>query len=628
MFPENRDFNSMGLETDCVFLRHVVVEENILRHSMTVSTVSGRKPFLSTPDHTMNMKTDKVLTRNRIVAFVAVIAVAACLLFAYLTQDDTDVGPRTSEEVGDYVDIGVWDTDGNYTDSRLVLIEVEDGEHTYAYIIDGVFRQSFTVDMDLIVLTCLPPEGESAGTGLVETPGGFYECDAVETEKGTFYVCDGLNVKMELKDRTVVIYGTSLTENEAPVCGNLRQNVRVGDYVATSETIDDITMVTITSVREIDGTMLKIDLVTYTIGPDSTTVDRDSYVTEIDSFLSTLVADQSFLADGWTTDNRVVCLPMAMGSVPAVEYVKDGSAVWVGAADNAFLRFESEDVGITLIGTSLLSDASPVYDRSPASDLEDGERMVYNMIWFRICEYGLDDIHTESLMADVEECHGDSMDVAVTILPRLEQNRVTVDKEYIEPRMDSYNIRDIIRVEVVDTPMGPKLCAVTHKVGGQAVTEETFDVFSNIMYTMKKTVNDYIKIFTLSQYDGVVSTRDPSIPMNGDMTYYLQEDDQQNQKIVTMCMFELHGLHFVMVNDNEESDWGVIVESDTGDRKEIVDTWFGELECYVSVYDYGNGNVQTSWTPVGWAYPAKYGYDTPYGSWTMMLVYTSSQPYY
>ena len=273
------------------------------------------------------MKTDKVLTRNRVITAVTIIAVAACLLFAYLTHDDTDVGPRTSEEVGDYVDIGVWDGDGNYTDARIVLIGVENGEHTYAYIIDGVFRQSFTVDMDLIVLTCLPPEGETAGTGLVQTPGGFYECDAVETEKGTFYVCDGLNVKMELKDRTVVIYGTSLTEKEAPVCGNLRQDVRVGDYVATSETIDDVTMVTVTSVREIDGDKLTIDLIMYTIGPDGTTVDRDSYVTEIDSFLSTLVADQSFLADGWTTDNRVVCLPMAMGSVPAVEYVKDGSAV-------------------------------------------------------------------------------------------------------------------------------------------------------------------------------------------------------------------------------------------------------------------------------------------------------------
>ena len=290
------------------------------------------------------MKTDKVLTRNRVITVVAIVAVAACLLFTYLTQDDTDVGPRTSEEVGDYIDIGVWNRDGNYTDSRLVLIGIEDGEHTYAYIIDGVFRQSFTVDMELIVLTCLPPEGESAGTELVQTPGGFYECDTVKTENGTFYVCDEMNVKMELKDRTVEIYGTSLTEKEAPVCGNLRQDVREGDFVATSETIDDITMVTITSVRKMDGDKLTIDLIMYTIGPDGTTVDRGSYVTETGNFLSTVTVDQSFLADGWTTDNRIVCLPMAMSSVPAVEYVKGGSAIWMGAADNTFLCFESDDI--------------------------------------------------------------------------------------------------------------------------------------------------------------------------------------------------------------------------------------------------------------------------------------------
>ncbi|MBQ8373208.1 MAG: hypothetical protein IJX35_02720, partial [Candidatus Methanomethylophilaceae archaeon] len=517
----------------------------------------------------------------------------------YLTQDDTDVGPRTSEEVGDYIDIGVWNRDGNYTDSRLVLIGIEDGEHTYAYIIDGVFRQSFTVDMELIVLTCLPPEGKSAGTGLVQTLGGFYECDAVKTEKGTFYVCDGMNVKMELKDRTVEIYGTSLTEKEAPVCGNLRQDVREGDFVATSETIDDITMVTITSVREMDGDKLTIDLIMYTIGPDGTTVDRDSYVTETGNFLSTVTVDQSFLADGWTTDNRIVCLPMAMSSVPAVEYVKGGSAVWMGAADNTFLCFESDDVEITLIGTSLFSDVSPVYDRSPVSDLEKGESMIYNDFSFRILENGLEVIDVSTKVEMVLN-NGDPA-----------ENR-------------PYDIVDIIRVEVVDTPMGPKLCAVTHGVKDGAVIESTFDVFSGIEYMEWRTEDGITSVYTLSQHDGVVNTRDPSIPVNGDMTQYLQVDDKGDTKCIEMCMFEFHGLHYVSHCFEGGTDWGFIGSSGDPELTETISTEYGELECGVLVYDFGNGNKQTAWIPLGWAYPVKYLFVTPDSSWTMDLQYTSS----
>lgn len=545
------------------------------------------------------MKTDKVLTRNRVITVVAIVAVAACLLFAYLTQDDTDVGPRTSEEVGDYIDIGVWNRDGNYTDSRLVLIGIEDGEHTYAYIIDGVFRQSFTVDMELIVLTCLPPEGESAGTELVQTPGGFYECDTVKTEKGTFYVCDGMNVKMELKDRTVEIYGTSLTEKEAPVCGNLRQDVREGDFIATSETIDDITMVTITSVREMDGDKLTIDLIMYTIGPDGTTVDRGSYVTETGNFLSTVTVDQSFLADGWTTDNRIVCLPMAMSSVPAVEYVKGGSAVWIGAADNTFLCFESDDIEITLIGTSLFSDVSPVYDRSPVSDLEKGESMIYNDFSFRILENGLEVIDVSNKVEMVLN-NGDPA-----------ENR-------------PYDIVDIIGVEVVDTPMGPKLCAVTHGVKDGAVIESTFDVFSGIEYMEWRTEDGITSVYTLSQHDGVVNTRDPSIPVNGDMTQYLQVDDKGDTKCIEMCMFEFHGLHYVSHDFEDGTDWGFIGISGDPELTETISTEYGELECGVLVYDFGNGNKQTAWIPLGWAYPVKYLFVTPDSSWTMDLLYTSS----
>lgn len=547
----------------------------------------------------MNMKTDRVLTRNRIVAFVAVIAVAACLLFAYLTQDDADVGPRTSEEAGDYVDIGVWDGDGTYKDTRLVLMGTEDGIYTYSLITDGVFERLLTSDRGLIELICLPPDGEYMGTTPMLTPGGFYNCDVVKTGKGTFYIQDGLNVKMYLEDYRTVVYGTSLTEEEAPVCGAIRTDIRVGDYIASSEKVGDMTVVTIVSIRETDGTMLKMDTIIYTIGPEETTIERGEYVADAEGLLSTLIVDQSFLGDGWTTDNRVVCLPMSEGNVPAVKYVKENRTIWVGAADNSILRLESDFKKVTHIGTSLFSDVSPVYDRSPVSNLEKGESMIYNDFSFRILENGLEVIDVSTKVEMVLN-NGDPI-----------KNR-------------PYDIVDIIGVEVVDTPMGPKLCAVTHGVKDGAVIESTFDVFSGIEYMEWRTEDGITSVYTLSQHDGVVNTRDPSIPVNGDMTQYLQVDDKGDTKCIEMCMFEFHGLHYVSHCFEGGTDWGFIGSSGDPELTETISTEYGELECGVLVYDFGNGNKQTAWIPLGWAYPVKYLFVTPDSSWTMDLLYTSS----
>ena len=74
------------------------------------------------------MKIDKVLTRNRKVAVIATIAVAACLLFSYLTLD-TEETERRAEAVGDHVHTGVWSEDGVYYDIDYMLASV-DGEES------------------------------------------------------------------------------------------------------------------------------------------------------------------------------------------------------------------------------------------------------------------------------------------------------------------------------------------------------------------------------------------------------------------------------------------------------------------------------------------------------------------
>ena len=105
------------------------------------------------------MRTDKVLTKNRKLAIVAAVAVAICLLFAYLTLDSEET-ERRAEAVGDHVHTGVWSEDGVYHDIEYILASVDGEESVYIKNVYGVGTSTITTVNGFLEDLCyFDPEG-------------------------------------------------------------------------------------------------------------------------------------------------------------------------------------------------------------------------------------------------------------------------------------------------------------------------------------------------------------------------------------------------------------------------------------------------------------------------------------
>ena len=159
------------------------------------------------------MRTDKVLTKNRKLAIVAAVAVAICLLFAYLTLDSEET-ERRAEAVGDHVHTGVWSEDGVYYDIDYILASVDGEESVYIKNVYGVGTSTVTTVNGFLEDLCyFDPEGlEPVGEEFVVTIAGDHICDVYETEFGTFYVDDGIIIKSVTPVGTSVLFSTSLTD--------------------------------------------------------------------------------------------------------------------------------------------------------------------------------------------------------------------------------------------------------------------------------------------------------------------------------------------------------------------------------------------------------------------------------
>ena len=89
-------------------------------------------------------------------AAVATIVIAVCLLFSYLTLDSgsDDGGVRTQEMLGDYVEVGIWTSEGHQNDYRLVLVNQGEQDSEYVLWVDGLYEGIYTAPNGLIV-TCV-----------------------------------------------------------------------------------------------------------------------------------------------------------------------------------------------------------------------------------------------------------------------------------------------------------------------------------------------------------------------------------------------------------------------------------------------------------------------------------------
>ena len=130
-----------------------------------------------------NMNIKGRLTRNMSVALVATIAVAVCLLFAYLTTDDNS--PIRESEPGDSVTYSQW-VDGGCHTIKVTLMAVDGDESTYAYYENGYYVFDIVKETGYLDSIMAPDVSSWTLTGKesIETSYGGGMCDVYVSDRG------------------------------------------------------------------------------------------------------------------------------------------------------------------------------------------------------------------------------------------------------------------------------------------------------------------------------------------------------------------------------------------------------------------------------------------------------------
>lgn len=576
------------------------------------------------------MRTDKVLTKNRKLAIVAAVAVAICLLFAYLTLDSEET-ERRAEAVGDHVHTGVWSEDGVYHDIDYILASVDGEESVYIKNVYGVGTSTVTTVNGFLEDLCyFDPEGlEPVGEEFVVTIAGDHICDVYETEFGKFYVDDGIIIKSVTPVGTSVLYSTSLTDPEPPVEDGMRMTLEEYDYIALRNVGDYGSFVTIVIIDSVNGDTVDITFIIYEVGPDGeTTIERDSNEIPISEFWKILMFDEEhYLGEGWTTDGTVTCLDTVMGNVLCNVYTKDTDTMWVGVKDGGIYSAEFSD-GDTfdIIGTSLLNGHASKFDNSPAQEIGVGSVWTTSTIDYKLGKDGMEYFSAEATSAEIVSIDGDTANVTLVSLPRMDTREIVQSVSDFSMRWQVNWIDGIGKVSVVSTPMGDRLCITCEsKILGSSL-EQVVDCFNNIGYSLTMGMNGEYKQYHLAACSEVTGERDMNRAYSGDVMLYDTARADGTKHITLMATFDIIGTMYIQADDDGESYWG-LVNNDVGtekpDRHETIDTVYGEIECDVYVEDYPNGQSVISWMADGYSYPLRTEFVSEEGTERIDVLYMS-----
>ena len=585
--------------------------------------------FLSASYHPHFMRTDKVLTRNRTVAIIATIAVAACLLFAYLTLD-TEETERRAEAVGDHVHMGVWNDD-IYYDIDYILASVDGEESVYIKNVYGGESSTITTVNGFLEDLCYfdPEDLEPVGKEFVVTIAGDHICDVYETEFGTFYVDDGIIIKSVTPVGTSVLYTTSLTDPEPPVEDGMRMTLEEYDYIALRNTGDYGSIVTVIVIDSVEGDSADVTFVTYKVDTEGeTTISRDSDDMSIEGFWNFMLFDQEhYLGEGWTTDGTVISLDTPMGNVLCNIYTKDGDSMWVGVKDGATYRVAYTDGdSFDIIGTSLLNGHASKFDNSPAQEIGVGSVWTTSVVDYKLGMNGMDYFSAEATTAEIVSIDGDNANVILTTMPGMDTTEIVESVSDFSMRWDANWIDGIGKVEVVSTPMGDRLCITCESDIFGSTLEQVVDCFNNIGYSFTMGRNGEYKQYHLAACDEVTGERGNRMHA-GDVMLYDTVRIDGSEHTALMVTFDIVRTMYMEVDDDGIKYWGLIENLEGGskkpDRYETIDTVYGEIECMVYEVDYPNGQSVISWMNKDCTYPLRTEFVTEAGTERMDIRYMS-----
>lgn len=579
----------------------------------------------------MNLR--KGISDNMKLAIVATMVVAICLLASYVMSDDDRDGPeqRTVAELGDYVEFGLWKNGNGYDHVTIKLISIGDEDSTYLLTVEGKEIEHLTVDKEFLENMTYFDGAEGytkTGEVYITTVNGDILCDLYEDDDSKLYVHDGLMVKMVLPSTTIVMYHSSLTEPEAPAKTVARTQPTVGDYFATKTVSDGRWIVEIRTVDSIEDNGYGYILQEYMHGPHGSAKISGGGIIAVERLLY-LFDD----AEGWTTDGRIECLPTAMGDVLCRVYSNgEGDRKWVGTVDNIVYRYESADGEEvrTVIGYSLGSDEPVQFSKGGYKDVEVGDYICLNNYTFRVTESGyfLNNLSIYGmLVTDVTET-----EVVTDVLHFIEEESTEVRMPLDEygSRIDTSTIEDISEVSVVKTVMGDRLCITGewNLPAGTSVTGShisvVVDVETDVVFITSLTSNGSRTVVSLSKTSEIGNTREDVDVRFGDMALYVAStpDGDGFMEAYTIHMVE-GGPIFMYASDdtfkNGRFDW----EGYEAVGEETLFSIFGNVECTVYESESDDGITLRIWMSDCSAFPVKYMFSGPEGTYTSLLLNTS-----
>ncbi len=573
------------------------------------------------------MNLDKKISGNMKLAAVATIVIAVCLLFSYLTLDSgsDDGGVRTQEMLGDYVEVGIWTSEGHQNDYRLVLVNQGEQDSEYVLWVDGLYEGIYTAPNGLIV-TCVLFDVEGLTFVEKETIQMIpeeVECDVYTDGDKTYWVDpNGLLLKETYSDGFgTMLLSTSLVDDEPPaIYESDTSKVRAGDFYGFKMTVKDVTRVFVTVVEEVDGDSATVMHINYT----GSEPERGTENMKVDDILGAY--RQMFeIPEGATVkDTRII----EVGPFYALcdVLVSGDDTYYVGHDDSVLYMYKGVDVMYSIIGTSFIYPVIPGYDSSGLSSPSVGDVTIYNTttIMNDIDDFRIT-IDAEPMIFVIDSVDGDSVTGTHTGLIK---GRVTelssgksgfVDITYPQPG-------SIQSLSLIGTAMGTKLVVTTTENTDNDSLITSVGVFDDVVYTISYSDEDRILTTYLSFASAVGGNRDLDTFEVGDVVVYSGTLDDKDVTTVFQIIFQRQ---YAAVYETSNHYWDIyrVDPPMSYVGEETLASIYGEVNC--KVYDIkGDGYYFRVWMADGHLYPVKYEYHSNGGMDEVATLKMSSVDYF
>lgn len=539
----------------------------------------------------------KVPGRNGVIAAITTVVVVLCLLFSYIyIQEDGDpLHLRDDPYIGDSIRIALVKEDVGGDPQSLeyefIITHMDDeGITEVSLYIEGILQDTDTsVEEFMDMLRFDTGSTERIGSETVMFDGVGYECGVYIDDSGdTVYATDtGVILKRNMSGSDICGYllSSSLLQEYPDSIFAVRYSFGQGEFIGLE----------ITTGGEVRH--LLVDILEEHEGYDDAVVvsysgsEKDiEYVSLTEEVLYSLTFGD---ISGLEHAEPIGCCVerLTMGDVICV-VLRNGDVTYhVGAFDNMIYGVYSPESSHRVIGLSLLYESTGGYDMSDVDDVSPGDVVVVSHSEFDryVMDFDLD--YFEVYMGTALSVEDGIVSYSQISLSDMRDSFESVSEDAFRSIADPSYHGDIAGFELVDTPMGTKLCLVSQQtvpISHISITVMcgVFDdvEYSTVVITPTGASMEYLSSSDMVQSVDVRHTNPGFFVMmenvfaDGTTTYSLNS------------AVGLDGMHMLVSVEGEqhifipvnESDPHVVVGTET------IETAIGTYECEILEYDLGD----------------------------------------